>query len=125
MFRKAALASLSLLAACTGTPAALPPDTTGVNRTATLTAESFSESDRALSCPAITAEREKLSAQLAEVDAAVRKQHGSNQVAYFIAGPLIAPAVGARPTDEQSSQMREVFGRRDLLVKLAAFKNCP
>jgi hypothetical protein len=129
--RLGALALALLLAGCVGSAPDLPPDTTSLNHTTTLTLADFSESDAALSCAAITAERQKIDASMADANGRIEANRGRDQGVMFagtmlgVVGTAAAAPFVANTNDSDRSEIAKLYQRRDTLLKLAEVKRCP
>lgn len=125
--RSSAAAALGLLlAACQAGAPALPPDTTGVTATRTVTLADFSAADAALDCAAIQAQRRQVAETMQAAQARVAADRTANQVGgYFLGVLYFAPYAAARgSTHPQKAELDQLYGRQDTLLKLANFRRC-
>ena len=113
-----------LLAGCAGSTPPLPPDTTSVNRTRSVTLADFSPEDQAMSCTSIAAERDKIAADLRAANARIEGNRARDQTALYFGGVLAAPFI-ANTNDPERAAVSDLYRRQDTLIKLAAVKACP
>ncbi len=113
-----------LLAGCAASAPSLPPDTTSVNRTQSLTLGSFSKQDAALSCTQIAAERQRVDLALAQANGRIEDNRTQNQVAGYFGGLFVLPLAATDNNDAEKDEITRIYGRRDTLVKLGSVKGC-
>jgi hypothetical protein len=119
-----ATAALLLLAGCAGSAPSLPPDTTSVNRSRTLTLADFAEADRTLSCDAIGNERRQIADTVAAANARIEANRTKNQVAGYFAGLFIVPAIATEGNYAEKDEIARLSQRKDTLIQLASVKGC-
>jgi hypothetical protein len=115
---------LVLLAGCAGSAPPLPPDTTSVNRTRSITRSDFSPEDQAASCVSIAAERDRNAEAMRSANASIEGNRPRDQVALYFGGVLAAPFI-ANTNDPERKAVNDLYLRQDTLIKLAAVKGCP
>ncbi len=122
-----AAGALALVVACGGCSTSAPPlpvDTTGINRTAELTAADFSAEDHALSCEAVQSERTGLRRAMEQANADIRANSQSNQYATYFSAFLLPTALAAKTNEEEKNVLVRAQARIDTLNQLHAFKKC-
>ncbi len=118
------LALFSLCVGCSRSAPDLPPDLR--QKTAAEAAEllKITESDRALSCPAILGEMDQLHKTHNMQEATIRSHRGQNQTAGYI-GVFFFPAYLATENDSDAkSQLDSIQKRFDQLYYLKSVKSC-
>jgi hypothetical protein len=122
----AALALPLLLAGCQAGAPALPPDTTAVNATRTVTLADFTTADAALGCDQIQAERRRVADAMQAANQRIAADREQNQVAgYFLGVLYFAPyAASQGTTHPQKDEVAQLYARQDTLIKLATFRRC-
>lgn len=124
--RTAIAAIACLLLACCAAPApALPPDTTAVNRSHTVTLAEFSQTDQALSCEQIVIERRSIDAEMQAANGRIEANRTRNQVAGYFGALYIVPYVATEGNYAEKDEIARLYQRRDTLLKLGAVKACP
>ena len=114
------------LGACSTDAPPLPPDTTAINRVRTVEASEFAAADLALSCEEIARQRDEIGEAIRIAHARVAANSENNQVASYLGGVLFAPLLLATEGNyEDKDVIRNGHAKRDMLLRLAAFKNCP
>jgi hypothetical protein len=119
-----ATAALLLLAGCAASAPKLPPDTTSVNRSHSLTIADFADSERALSCDGVAGERRQVADALAAANARIEANRTQNQVAGYFAGLFIVPALATEGNYADKDEITRLYQRQDTLIHLATVKNC-
>ncbi|HLO78868.1 MAG TPA: hypothetical protein VK196_20615 [Magnetospirillum sp.] len=109
-------------AACSTAAPPLPTDTTGVNRTTTLSLKDFAAEDAALPCETIARERADLRQRVAEANGTIEENRRLNQTALFLGGALALPVVSMNGAEKDF--MVRAQNRLDVLSKLSAVKGC-
>lgn len=120
-----ALCALALiaLAGCVGSAPPLPPDTTSINRTRTMTLSDFSATDAAMSCADIAAERETNTGAIKAANERIEGNRGRDQALIYVS-VLTAPFI-ANDNDPERKEIAQRYQRQDTLIKLATVKACP
>lgn len=120
------LVSLSalLLAGCAAPAPPLPVDTTSVNRTQSITLSAFATDDAALSCEEIATERQDIDKQMRAANARIEGNRTQNQVAGYLGALLVVPLVATESNQAERGQIAKLYARQDILIKLAAAKDC-
>jgi hypothetical protein len=118
------VAALLLLAGCAASAPKLPPDTTSINRSRTLTITDFAEPDRALSCEAIGSERRQIADAVAAANARIEANRTKNQVAGYFGGLFIVPALATEGNYADKDEIARLSQRKDTLIQLASVKGC-
>jgi hypothetical protein len=113
------------LAGCAGSAPALPPDTTSINRSRSLTLDDFTPQARAMSCADIALERQKIAAAMKTANAAIESNRTRNQVAGYFAGLALLPVVATENNDAEKDEITKLYKHQDLLIQLGALKHCP
>lgn len=113
-----------VLAGCATSAPPLPPDTTSVNRTQSLTLDSFAKEDAALSCEQIGAERQQIDQSLRDANGRIEGNRTQNQVAGYFGALILVPLVATDNNDAEKAEITRIYGRRDMLIKLGGVKGC-
>ncbi|MDR3439784.1 hypothetical protein [Telmatospirillum sp.] len=113
-----------LLAACASSAPPLPVDTTSVNRVQSIGMDAFSKEDAALSCDRIAAERRDIDAQMQAATGKIEDNRTQNQVAGYLGSQLLLPLLATDNNQAEKQQISQLYARRDVLIKLAAVKDC-
>jgi len=115
-----------LIAGCQSGAPTLPPDTTSVNATHTVTAADFSSEDAALDCGQIQTERRRIADAMQAAIQRIDADRTQNQVAgYFLGVLYFAPyAASQGTTHPQKAEIAQLYARQDTLIKLATFRHC-
>jgi hypothetical protein len=115
-----------LLAGCATAAPDLPTDTTSVNRKQSVTLDSFSAEDRALSCDQIADERARTVAAREEAVGKIEGNRTRNQVAGYLGSAVALPIwLATDQNDAEKQQIVALYQRQDALSKLAVAKGCP
>lgn len=123
--RRAALALMALsLGGCAASAPSLPPDTTSVNRTQSITLDAFSPEDAALPCEQIAAQRQDIDRQMRGANGKIEENRTQNQVAGYLGAQLLLPLVATESNQAEKDQIKALYVRQDTLIKLAAVKGC-
>ena len=119
------LSTALCLGGCAEPARPLPQDVTSVGASSRLTAGSFSEADRSLSCTDIGEENERVSSSLADLHGAIEKDRSRNQTVTYLGGVFFPPLLFAVELGtKEKAAINELGDRRDVLMRLSAFKNC-
>jgi hypothetical protein len=121
---RAALIALLLLGGCAASAPKLPPDTTSINRARDLTIADFAETDRTMSCEAVTNERRQVSASLAAANGRIEANRTQNQVAGYFGALLIVPDIATEGNYAEKDEITRLYQRQDTLIQLATMKGC-
>jgi hypothetical protein len=115
-----------LVAACQGTAPELPPDTTAVNATRTMTLSDFTREDAKLTCLQIQTERRGIANAMLVANQKIDADRTQNQVAgYFLGILYFVPYAAAQGTTHpQKAEVARLYARQDTLIKLASFRRC-
>jgi hypothetical protein len=121
-----ALAGLGLLmvAGCAASAPSLPADTTSVNRVQSVSLDTFSKEDAAMSCDQIAAERRDIDRQKQEANGRIEDNRTQNQVAGYFGAQLLLPLLATEGNQAEKDAITRLYGRRDTLIKLSAVKGC-
>ena len=116
---------LLLLTGCVGSAPELPPDTTSLNRTKSLSLADFSASDAAMSCDAINAERVANATAIQQANGPIEDNRTRNQVAGYLGALFLVPYLATDNNNAEKEQIRQLYSRHDTLITLAGVKHCP
>ena len=110
---------------CSTSAPSLPPDTTSVNRTRTLSIDEFSAPDRAMSCQQVADEDGKIMHDMTVAESAIKSARVGNQAALYLSSFFLLPALAVRTHESEKDLLQRAPGRRDTLRNLARVKGCP
>lgn len=112
------------ITACARSAPELPPDYGSVNASAKLSADSFDAADLHLTCPDIDQQQDALTDEASQLTGVIKGNRRHNQVAGYLGGLFLLPALAARENPEEKSRLDSIQVRWDELIQLERFKKC-
>jgi hypothetical protein len=114
-----------MLAGCATSAPPLPPDTTSVGSSQSLSDKAFSGADLSLSCTDITAQQQQISKTRESAHSEIESNRTQNQVAGYFGAFFVVPLAAAEGNKREREAITQGYQRQDELTQLAALKQCP